>query len=164
MWNDYGLYLLMESDVFKSIVIQHFVIRIIPHSNHLRESVERDVLCFDDDDTLIPLRCFDTLLYAPVSEGFHKMLYNLHLFSYQMCMCGAHVWRSGQFEGVTLFLSPCGFWALTCETWRQAPLSIEPSCRPQSLKVCFEMQYHFSQSWNVSLDGSSFSPLSWNFC
>lgn len=146
MWNDYGLYLLMESDVFKSIVIQHFVIRIIPHSNHLRESVERVVLCFDDDDTLIPLRCFDTLLYAPVSEGFHKMLYNLHLFSYQICMCRAHVWRSGQFEGVTLFLSPCGFWALTCETWRQAPLSIEPSCRPQSLKVCFEMQYHFSQS------------------
>lgn len=48
------LYLLMGSNVFKSIVIQHFVVRFIPHGNHLRESVERDTLCFDDDEALIP--------------------------------------------------------------------------------------------------------------
>lgn len=52
---------------------------------------------------------------------------------------------------------------LTREARRQTPLSTESSCRPQALKVCFEMQYHFSQVGMSGWDGSSFSPLSWNF-
>lgn len=52
------LYLLMGSDIFKSIVIQHFVVRFIPHGNHLRESVERDTLCFDTLERLwYPVVC-----------------------------------------------------------------------------------------------------------
>lgn len=95
------LYLLMGSDVFKSIVIQHFVVRFVPHGNHLRESV-----LWYPREALIPW-CMHQPLKVLIK------CYSLHLFSYQICMCGAHVWRSGQCEGVTLFLSLCGFWAST---------------------------------------------------
>lgn len=61
-----------------------------------------------------------------------------------MQVCG-HTCGSQESVRVSLYFFHRVDFGSRHEAWRQAPLPTVPSCRPQSLKFCFEVQYHFSQ-------------------